>query len=404
MKRLIALTSVAALALTGCGSRSEQNTTTSADGTTVTIGFDGPLTGDLSALALGAKNSAQLAVDQANSARLVPGVTFKLKALDDQAQPSSGQQNATALVGDKTVLGLVGPLNSSVAQSVQQVLEQAKLGAVSPATTNPTLTQGEDWATGGKKRGFTTYFRTATTDAVQGPFAARYAHDDLKKNKVFVLDDKKAYGAGLSATFTTEFKRLGGDVVGTDHINSGEKDLSAVVTKIKSSGAELVYYGGEYPDAGPLAGQLHTAGVKAPLMGGDGISDPTFAKLAGDGGEGSLATTVGAPTDTTESGKKFAADYKAAGFKEEAGAYGPYAYDSTTALIQAIKTVVKDGKVPDDARAQVVAALQTTSFAGVTGPVAFDAFGDTTNLQLTVLQVKGGAWTAVKSGAFTPAP
>ncbi|MGV9244068.1 branched-chain amino acid ABC transporter substrate-binding protein [Streptomyces sp. NPDC003710] len=406
-RSLIAITAAlaaGALTLTACGSRDSGKSSDSGKGggTTVTIGVDAPLTGDLSALGLGIKNSADLAVKTANKQNYVKGVTFQIQALDDQAQPSSGQQNATKFVADSSVLGAVGPLNSSVAESMQKVFDDANLVEVSPANTNPALTQGASWQTK-KARTYKSYFRTATTDAVQGPFAAQYVYNDAKKKKVFVIDDKKTYGAGLAATFTQEFKKLGGTIAGTEHINPDTKDFSAVATKVKNSGADVVYYGGEYPQAGPLSKQIKAAGAKVPLVGGDGIYDPTFIKLAGSNSAGDLATSVGAPVEQLPSAKEFVANYKAGGYKEEYAAYGGYSYDSAWAIIEAVKKVVEDngGKLPSDARAKVTAAMQNVSFDGVTGKVSFDEFGDTTNKQLTVYAVKNGAWAPVKSGTYT---
>ncbi|KKD03513.1 branched-chain amino acid ABC transporter substrate-binding protein [Streptomyces sp. WM6386] len=392
-----------ALTLTACGSRDDDGGSDSGSGgTKVVIGVDAPLTGDLSALGLGIKNSADLAAKTANKQKLVDGVTFEIKPLDDQAQPSSGQANAVQLVSDKSVLGAVGPLNSSVAESMQKVFDDAKLVQISPANTGPGLTQGVDWQTK-KVRTYKSYFRTATTDAIQGPFAAQYVYNDAKKTKVFVIDDKKTYGAGLAATFTTEFKKLGGKVVGTDHIDPDTKDFSAVATKVKNSGADVVYYGGEYPQAGPLSKQIKQSGAKIPLVGGDGIFDPTFVELAGAGATGDLATSVGAPVEELDSAKQFVADYKAANYKEEYAAYGGYSYDATWAIILAVKKVVEDndGKLPSDAREKITAAVQNVSFDGVTGKVSFDEYGDATNKQLTVYAVENGAWKAVKSGTYT---
>ncbi|CAM5370493.1 branched-chain amino acid ABC transporter substrate-binding protein [Streptomyces aurantiogriseus] len=392
-----------ALTLTACGSRGDDGGSDSeGGGTTVVIGVDAPLTGDLSAMGLGIKNSADLAVKTANKEKAVDGITFKIEALDDQGQPSAGQQNATKFVANKDVLGVVGPLNSSVAESMQKVFDDAKLVEVSPANTGPSLTQGPDWQTK-KVRQYKSYFRTATTDAIQGPFAAQYVFNDAKKKKVFVIDDKKTYGAGLAATFTEEFKKLGGTVAGTEHINPDTKDFSAVATKVKKSGADVVYYGGEYPQAGPLSKQIKAAGANIPLVGGDGIKDDNFLSLAGAGATGDLATSVGAPVEELPSAKDFVADYKAGGYKEEYSAYGGYSYDSTWAIIEAVKKVVEDndGKLPDDARAKVTEAMQNVSFDGVTGKVSFDEYGDATNKQLTVYAVKNGAWAAVKSGTYT---
>ncbi|MFE1440609.1 branched-chain amino acid ABC transporter substrate-binding protein [Streptomyces sp. NPDC058739] len=408
-RSLIAITAAlaaGALTLTACGSRDENgggSDNSGASGTTkVVIGVDAPLTGDLSALGLGIKNSVDLAAKTANKQKYVEGVTFEVQALDDQAQPSSGQQNATKLVANKDVLGVVGPLNSSVAESMQKVFDDAKLVEVSPANTNPALTQGADWQKT-KARTYKSYFRTATTDAIQGPFAAQYVYNDAKKKKVFVIDDKKTYGAGLASTFTEEFKKLGGKVVGTEHIDPDTKDFSAVATEVKSSGADVVYYGGEYPQAGPLSKQIKAAGSKIPLVGGDGIYSADFISLTGAAGTGDLATSVGAPVEELPSAKEFVANYKAAGYKEAFEAYGGYSYDSAWAIIEAVKKVVEDngGKLPDDARAKVTEAMQGVSFDGVTGTVSFDEFGDATNKQLTVYAVKDGKWAPVKSGTYT---
>ncbi|PRH78291.1 branched chain amino acid ABC transporter substrate-binding protein [Streptomyces solincola] len=401
---LTAVLTTGALTLTACGSRDDNagGGSEGGGGTTVVIGIDAPLTGDLSALGLGIKNSVDLAAKQANKDKVVDGVTFKVEALDDQAQPSSGQQNATKFVADKQVMGVVGPLNSSVAESMQKVFDDAKLAQVSPANTSPTLSQGPDWNGGTKARPYKSYFRTATTDAIQGPFAAQYLFNDAKKKKVFLIDDKKTYGAGLAGTFKAEFTKLGGTIAGTDHVDPETKDFSSVVTKIKASKADAVYYGGEYPAAGPLSKQIKKAGAKIPLVGGDGIYSADFIKLSGKEGEGDLATSVGAPLDTLPSAKEFVANYKAEGYKEAFEAYGGYSYDAAWSIIEAVKKVAEDndGKLPTDARAKVIEALQSVSFDGVTGKVSFDEFGDTTNKQLTVYQYKGGAWAPVKSGTL----
>ncbi|MFJ9684225.1 ABC transporter substrate-binding protein [Streptomyces bacillaris] len=402
---LTAVLTTGALTLTACGSRDDSNNSGSGDSgtTTVVIGLDAPLTGDLSALGLGIKNSADLAVKQANEKKYVEGVTFKIQALDDQAQPSSGQQNASKLVANKDVLGVVGPLNSSVGESMQKVLADAKLVQVSPANTSPSLTQGQKWNEGTKERPFASYFRTATTDAVQGPFAAQYLFNDAKKKKVFVIDDKKTYGAGLAGTFKAEFEKLGGTIAGTEHIDPETKDFSSVATKVKSSGADVVYYGGEYPAAGPLSKQIKKAGAKIPVVGGDGIYSGEYIKLSGAEGVGDLATSVGAPIDTLPSAKEFVANYEKAGYKEPFEAYGGYSYDAAWSIIEAVKAVAdaNDGKLPDDARAQVAEAVGKVDFDGVTGKVSFDEFGDTTNKQLTVYEYKDGDWVAVKSGELT---
>ncbi|MFI7243971.1 branched-chain amino acid ABC transporter substrate-binding protein [Streptomyces qinglanensis] len=403
---LTATATVGALTLSACGSRDDKSGgSDSGSSTTVVIGVDAPLTGDLSALGQGIKNSSDLAVKTANKNNEVKGVTFKLEALDDQAQAGTGQQNATKLVGNDKVVGVVGPLNSHVGQSMQKVFGNAGLVQVSPANTAPELSQGPNWQKGDKKRLFDTYFRTSTTDAVQGPYAAQYLFDKRKLKKAYIIDDKKTYGAGLAGTFTDEFKKLGGKVVGTDHINPDDRDFSAVATKVAKSKADFVYYGGEYPAGAPLSAQITKAGSDALVVGGDALYSEEYIKLGKKNVDGDLATSVGAPLETLDTAKTFMKNYQAAGYKLPYEAYGGYAYDSTWAIIQAVKAVAEknDGKLPgsmDDTRKQITEAMQDVQFKGVTGDVAFDEYGDTTNKQLSVYEVKGGKHEPVRTGTF----
>ncbi|GAA2344489.1 MULTISPECIES: branched-chain amino acid ABC transporter substrate-binding protein [Streptomyces] len=394
-----------ALTLSACGSRDKSDSDSGGDNnkkTTVVIGVDAPLTGSLSALGQGIKNSVDLATKVANKNNEVPGVTFKIKAFDDQAVPSSGKQNATSMVDDDEIVAMVGPLNSGVSQSMQGVFAKADLAQISPANTNPELSQGPDWASGKKVRPFKTYFRTATTDVIQGRFAAQYYYKDAKKRKVFVVDDKQTYGAGLAKIFSQEFERLGGKVVGTDHLTVKETDFSGIAGKVKSSGADSVYFGGQYPEGGLLSDQVKQAGADVPIMGGDGIYDPAFIKASGTSNDGDLATSVGYPVEKLPSAKNFVKEYAAQGYKDPYAAYGGYSYDAGWAIVQAVKAVVQDndGKLPDDARAKITEALNKVSFDGVTGKVSFDEYGDTTNKQLTVYRVEKGVWKDAVSRTF----
>ena len=387
---------VAALALSACGSRDAGTTSTAGSGTkTVKIGVIAPLSGGLSALGLGIKNSVDLAIKQANETNAVPGWKFELAAQDDEAKAEVGKNAATKLSSDDAVLGVVGTLNSSVAQQTMPVLAAANIAQVSPANTNPTLTQGADAAA--KKRPYTNYFRTCTTDAVQGPFAAQYLLGEGIK-KVATVHDKKSYGQGLVTEFTKAFESGGGTVVAAETINPDDKNFSAVISKVKGAGPEALYYGGEYPQAGPLSKQMKAAGLKVPLMGGDGIFSGEFIKLGGT--DGDLATSVGAPVETLDSAKTFVEGYKAAGFSEGYEAYGAYSFDAANAIIQALKVSLASATDAKSAREATIKAMASVSFDGATGKVAFDEFGDSVSRVLTVYAVTDGAWAAKKTGSL----
>ena len=390
---------VASLALSACGARGETGAGAADGNKIVKIGVMAPLSGDLSALGLGIQHSVELAVKQANDSKAIPGWTIQVEAKDDEAKPDVGKNAATALAGDATVIGVVGNLNSSVAQSTQPVLAGAKIVQVSPANTNPTLTQGANFKTA-PQRTYATYFRTCTTDAVQGPFAARYLFEKAGFKKVATIHDKKAYGQGLVEAFTEEFKKLGGTVVGAETINPDDSNYTAVISKVKPKAPEAVYYGGEYPQAGPLSQQMKAAGLNVPLMGGDGIFDPKFIELGGASATGDLATSVGAPTEKLAAGKTFLAAYQAAAYKEPAAAYGAYSYDAANAIINAMKVSLKDAKDVASARQATIDALGKVSFQGVTGKVGFDEFGDSTSRVLTVYKVNAGKWGPVNTEEF----
>ena len=388
---------VAALALSACGSRSDTSTGTSGK-KIVKIGIMAPLSGDLSALGLGIQHSVELAVKQANANNAIPGWTLQVVAKDDEAKPDVGKNAATAFAGDAQVAGVVGNLNSSVSQSTTPVLATAKIVQVSPANTNPTLTQGANFKTA-PKRTYDTYFRTCTTDAIQGPFAAQYLFK-AGITKVATIHDKLTYGQGLVEAFTGEFTKLGGTVVGAETINPDESNFNAVISKVKPKGPQAVYYGGQYPQAGPLSQQMKAAGLNIPLMGGDGIYDPKYIALAGTTSAGDLATSVGAPTDQLAAGKTFLADYAAAGYKEPAAAYGAYSFDAANSIINALKVSLKGAKDVASVRQATIDALGKVSFEGVTGHVSFDQYGDSTSRVLTVYKVVSGAWAPVSTEAF----
>lgn len=388
---------VASLALAGCGSR-EPAPAASSPGASAApkvakIGFIAPLSGGLSALGLGMRNSVQLAVDQANEAGAVPGWTLELVAMDDEAKPDVGANAATSLAADEAVVGVVGTLNSGVAQSVIPILDSAKIVQISPANTNPTLTQGADPAS--PKRPNANYFRTATTDSVQGPVAAQYLLDTGIK-KVATVHNKGTYGQGLVAAFTTAYTAGGGEVVAAESIDADASDYTSVVTQIKAAAPEVVYFGGEYPSGGPLSNQMKANGLNVPLMGGDGIYDPTFIELAGSGSNGDLATSVGAPPSDLPSAADFIAAYEAKKFAEPYAAYGSMSYDAANAIIEALKVALPNATDAKSAREAIVEATNSVSFEGASGKVEFDEFGDTITRTITVYKVADGKWATEK--------
>jgi branched-chain amino acid transport system substrate-binding protein len=365
------------------------------------IGVIAPLTGDLAPVGLGIRNSADLAVRLANQANTVPGWTLQLVPEDDAATPEVGARAASELSSDSAVVGVVGTYNSGVAMEVAPILDLAHVAEVSPGNTNDRLTRGDNFATA-PVRPHSNYFRVCTVDSLQGAFAADYAFNTVGARQIVVVHDGKAYGKGLAELFRDRFVHDGGTVLAVETINPGDKDFSGLVSRIAPLHPDLIFYGGEFPEAGLISRQAKEAGVAAPLMGGDGIEDDAYVALAGAAGEGDYAVSIGAPPELLASAGPFVDAYRAAGYKEGYSGFGALSFDATNTIIRALARVLP-GRVTldDEARRMVINAVAASNFDGITGKVAFDSFGDAVTRSLTVFRVKGGRFEPEASREFT---
>jgi branched-chain amino acid transport system substrate-binding protein len=370
---------VAAAGLSGCSGDTPVRT--------VRIGVIAPLSGALAASGLGIRNGVDLAVDQANRRQAVKGWRIRLVAEDDTATPDLGANAATRLSDDASVMAVVGPLNSTVAERTLPILDAKHVVTISPANTDPTLTRGTDKKTAA--RPYPYYFRVAATDLAQGPFAATFAYQDAGRRTAAVVHDTSPYGQGVALQFKARFERLGGRVPAVETIDADATDFSPVLTRIKRANPDLVYFGGEYPAAAKLTTQAKQQGIKAPLMGGYGMFDPAYVTGAGDAAVGDLATSASAFTDQLPAAKPFIAAYTAAGYSDPYEAYAAYAYDAANVVIAALGRVLAgQPRVNDDLRDKLRRAVQDTATDGVTGPVAFDPYGDRTSPSLTIYEVE----------------
>jgi branched-chain amino acid transport system substrate-binding protein len=338
------------------------------------------------------KKSAQLAIDQANEAGTLSGWTLELDAQDDAADAKQGASAAQKIASDSQIGAVIGTLNSSVAQAVQPILDQASIAQISPANSNPSLTRGLDWQTT-PKRPHENYFRVVTTDIFQGKADADYAYNKLKKKRAVVIHDKKTYGQGLASIFTDDFKKDGGEVLETIAVNPGEGDYKSAITKAKGHDPDMIFYGGEFAEGGIVAKNMGELGLKAPdviMMGGDGMVDKTFVKLGGAGAQGHYATSFGASAEFLPTAKQFVTDYKAKYKAEDYAIYGPTTYDAANIIIDAIAEVM-NGKDELDtaARKEIITAIGKTNHKGALGTTTFDEYGDTTNKILTMNKVEG---------------
>lgn len=389
--------------LAACGTNKTENTAPGQSGGCDTskgrlvLGVVAPLSGGVSSIGLSIRNAAEVAVDQANQQCTLKGYQLVLEPQDDQATPQVGVQAATKLAANPAVVGVVGPFNSSVGQSIQPVFAEKSMVQVSPANTNPSLTKGNDPAS--PKRPFITYFRTCTTDAFQGPYAADYLVGKAGKKRIAVVTDGKTYGKGIAEEFSKQARKLGARIVTEQTVGEKDTDFSSVLGKVKQADPDAVYFGGEFPVGGPLSKQAAAMELNVPLMGGDGIYDPRFIELGGR--QGDLATSVGAPTELQQTARDFIAAYNRKNFKDSYGGFGAFSYDAANVIINSLATTLgTNGRWNESQRGILLDNVAKYKGNGATGAIAFDRFGDSTNKVLTVYGVDNGKWKVVETGSY----
>ncbi len=372
---------------------------------TIRIGIDLPVSGADAAIGVPTQNGALLAIEQANKHGFAGGA-YKLEAsmLDDAVQgkhdPAAGAQNVKTFIADSSVLAMVGPFNSNVAKSEIPLTNDAGLAQISPSNTTDGLTVGED----AKKLrtahpDTNAYFRVCTKDSRQGGALATFAQK-LGYKKVFLIDDNETYGKGLADNFEAAFKRLGGTVLGHEHITANQQDFKALLTKVHSTSPDAVFFGGTTSTGGGLLRrQMADVGMsKTPYIGGDGISDTAeFVKEAGPMAQNVYYSFAAPDAEKLPSAKAFVAAYKAR-FKSDVGPYSANAFAATQIIIAAIEKALKEngGKMPS--RAVVLREIAATrDFPTPIGTIGFDANGDTTAPILTLKRLLAGGKTVTVS-------
>jgi branched-chain amino acid transport system substrate-binding protein len=357
-----------------------------ADDLPVTIGFAAPLTGANAGYGKDLENGVRLAIDEANAQKIKIGdkvANFSLLSEDDQADPRIGVQAAQKLV-DQNVSVVVGHFNSGTTIPASQVYEQAGIPMIDPAATNPIITG----------RGFANTFMVISTDGQNAGNAGAYAVDVTKAKRIAIIDDRTAFGQGEADEFEKAVKAHGGNIVTREYTDNHAVDFSTQLTKIKATNADLIFFGGLDTQAAAIAKKMKQLGMTAQLLGGGGVQDPEFVKLAGDAADGAMAWEYGRPLAQLPGGKDFSAKFKKK-YGVDILSYAPFGYDATWAAIKAMQAA--KSSTPSVYRS----SLKTISFEGVTGPISFDNTGALKNAQSTLYQVKGGVWVPVvtKSGS-----
>ena len=379
LKKVLSCVAAASMCLalfTGCGGEKKQEV--------VKIGFLAPLTGGNSAIGIGMKNSAQLAVDQVNKSGKYP-YKFELVTADDAGDPSTAVAAANKLIADKGVVAVAGHFNSGCGLATAPVFHKAGMPMVVTGAIHPDITA----------KGFKEINRVITAADIQNQYAGELAAKEWGIKTIALINDRTDYGKTNADQFGKAAEANGAKVISVDGITVGQQDFSALLTKIKASNPDCIYFGGVATEAGLLKRQMASLNMDCLFLSDSGIISETFNKIAGSDANGMIAFNIGKPLEDLPGGKKFLDDYAAAKFAEPAENIGQFAYDSVGIIMQA----VGESKATD--RAKLIDAIRKIKFDGVLGTTTFDEQGQTQNTLITTYISDNGKWVPFEKASLT---
>jgi branched-chain amino acid transport system substrate-binding protein len=344
----------------------------------ITIAVAGPITGDLAEFGAQMKRGAEKAVADLNKAGGVMGQQIKLETGDDACDPKQAVAVANDLAS-KGVVFVAGHFCSGSSIPASAVYQEEGILQITPASTNPKLT--DDAA----EKGWTTVFRTCGRDDQQGDFAGKWLAKNFAGKKVAIVHDKSAYGKGLADLTKENMNANGLKEVLYEGITAGEQDYTALVSKLKQTGVDAIYFGGYHPEAALIVRQSREQGLKAPLLSGDSLNTLEFATLAGKAADGTMFTNA-AEARNLPTAKKAVEEFRAEGFEPEGYTL------STYAAIQVWAQAVEKVGAADDAE-KIAETIRSGSWDTVIGKLSFDKKGDLTS--------SAYVWYVFKDGNYT---
>lgn len=342
----------------------------------IVIATAGPITGPYASFGEQMKRGAEMAVADINAKGGVLGQKLVLEIGDDACDPKQAVAVANQFV-NKKVKFVAGHFCSGSSIPASKVYNEEGILQITPASTNPLLTE----------QGFKNVFRTCGRDDVQGIYAANYVVDKKLGTKIAILHDKSAYGKGLADEFKKQLNKRGVQEVMYEAYNQGDKDFSALITKMKGAGVDLVYIGGYHTEAGLITRQSREQGFNAQIMSGDALVDQQFWQITGPTGEGTLMTFSPDPRNNPAA-KDVVAKFKAQGYDPEG--YTLYTY----AAIQVFAEAANKAKSTD--LEALIKVMRTNTFDTVLGSIAFDEKGDIKNPEYVMYRWSNGQYAEIK--------
>jgi len=348
----------------------------------IKIGHVAATSGPIAHLGKDNENGARMAVEELNAKGvLIGGKKYKvvLLAEDDAGDPKQATAAAQKLV-DAKVQGVIGHETSGTAIPASRIYYDAGIPQITPSASSPAYT----------RQRYNTTFRNIANDEQLGPALARYAMQTMQAKRIAVVDDRTAYGKGLADEFSKTVKRTGAatgsSIVSTQFTNDKATDLTAILTAIKATRPDMIFFGGMDAVAAPMLRQMKQLGFPIKFMGGDGMCSDSVPRLAGEGmSDGQVICAEAGGVEPAQ--EKGMADFRAAYKKRygiEVQTYAPYTYDALMTMVEAMQ---KAGS-PDPAK--YLPVLAKIKHKGVTGNISFDARGDVQDGVLTIFTFKNG--------------
>jgi branched-chain amino acid transport system substrate-binding protein len=343
----------------------------------IAIATAGPMTGQYAVFGEQMQRGAQQAVKDLNAAGGVLGEQLTLEVGDDACDPKQAVAVANQMVNAGVVF-IAGHFCSGSSIPASQVYNEEGILQISPASTNPQFTE----------QGFDNVFRTCGRDDQQGIVAADYVVDNNLGTKVAIVHDKTAYGKGLADEFKKQLNSRGLEEAMYEAITAGDKDFTALITKMKNAGVDLIYLGGYHTEAGLITRQAHEQGLEATLMSGDALVTDEYWAITGDTGEGTIMTFSPDPRKN-EVAAPVVAEFEAQGYDPEG--YTLYTY----AAIQAWAQAAEEAGTTD--LEAVAEALHSNQFDTVLGTISFDDKGDVQGSNYVVYKWEDGKYNEIGS-------
>lgn len=391
----LALAAALSVAVVACGGDDEGGdsgagfkTVTIQAGQPIKIGVSSVLSGDLESLGVPIAQAAELAGKDVE----IQGFRIEFVRRDDGCSAEGGVTAATQLI-QEGVVAVVGPICSSSVVAAQPEYEKAGVTHISPSATAVVVVEPA------RGKPFATTLRIPANDGLQGVAQAKFAYETLGARTAYVVHDTDVYGTGLADSFTKEFERLGGKILGRDGYEKRATDFSAVVTKIQQQNPDLVYHSGFYAEATPFIQQLRRNLPDVKFLSGDGVRDDEFLRGAGKDAEGAYLSQPSPPAPGPAF-DDFAAKYREAyGDDPSDSPFTAEAYDAATVIIRALQQVAeKDGNNLRIDLRKLNEAMRAQKFDGASGPVEFGDNGD--NVGKANIEI---SFYVVRNGRFEPA-